>query len=89
MEWEFSCLDFNPRPPLCRLQLHATYRRKDRVYTENTFYGRGKALTDASAAEVAQDLLERTLENPKAYRNDTLEFALSKDEIKSIEKKEK
>ncbi|KAK3922518.1 putative Delta(7)-sterol 5(6)-desaturase [Frankliniella fusca] len=68
-------------------KLHGTYRRKDRVYTEDTFYGRGKALTDATQEELAQDLKERISENPRAYRNDNMEFALSEEEVKNMKQK--
>ncbi|KAJ1521425.1 hypothetical protein ONE63_003097 [Megalurothrips usitatus] len=68
-------------------KIHGTYRRKDRLYTEDTYYGVGKALDQASREEVAQDLQERSLENPKAYRNDNMEFAMSAEEVESITKK--
>ena len=38
------------------LQLHGTYRRKDRLYREDTFYGTGKKLSEASDAEREADL---------------------------------
>lgn len=67
-------------------QLHGTYRRKDRIYREDTFYGQGKALAEATKEELAQDLQERHLENPKAYRDDKMEFAMSEEEVKTIHK---
>lgn len=67
-------------------QLHGTYRRKDRVYTENTFYGKGKSIAEATPDEIKADIEERKSENPKAYR-DKLEFSLSKSELKEMAKK--
>ncbi|KAI4459767.1 sterol desaturase [Holotrichia oblita] len=58
-------------------QLHGTYRRKDRVYTEDTFYGKGKQLTEVTAEELKADIEERKSENPKAYRGDKLVYILS------------
>ncbi|XP_049784789.1 lathosterol oxidase-like [Schistocerca cancellata] len=57
-------------------KLHGTYRQKDRLYTEDTFYGRGKALSEATEEERQQDLTERLSENPRAYRSGTLEYKL-------------
>ncbi|KAK9718005.1 Fatty acid hydroxylase [Popillia japonica] len=57
--------------------LHGTYRRKDRVYTEDIFYGRGKELTEATAEELKTDIEERKSENPKAYRGDKLVYILT------------
>lgn len=59
------------------LQLHGTYRRKDRVYTEDIFYGKGKELTEATAEELKTDIEERKSENPKAYRGDKLVYILT------------
>ena len=39
-----------------QLQLHGTYRRKDRIYTEDTYYGTGKKLSEATDAEKEADL---------------------------------
>ena len=36
------------------LQWHGTYRQKDRVYHEDIFFGRGKALGEVSAEELEQ-----------------------------------
>lgn len=36
-------------------KLHGTYRQRDRIYNENTFYGRGKSLKDATPEELAQN----------------------------------
>ncbi|GJQ72876.1 hypothetical protein Trydic_g1524 [Trypoxylus dichotomus] len=57
--------------------LHGTYRRKDRVYTEDIYYGRGKELTNATAEELKADIEERKSENPKAYRENKLVYDLS------------
>ena len=38
------------------MQLHGTYRRKDRIYTEDIFYGTGKKLSEATDAEKEADL---------------------------------
>ena len=38
------------------LQLHGTYRRKDRIYTEDIYYGQGKKLSEATDAEKEADL---------------------------------
>jgi hypothetical protein len=35
-------------------QLHGTYRQKDRIYHEDIFFGRGKALDEATADEFEQ-----------------------------------
>lgn len=68
-----ECLNF---------QLHGTYRRKDRVYSENIFNGKGKALNEASPEELARDLAERKSENPYAYRSNSNENALSEQDLK-------
>ncbi|PSN38445.1 hypothetical protein C0J52_24977 [Blattella germanica] len=63
-------------------KLHGTYRRKDRIYTEDIFYGQGKALTEATETELMNDLKERESENPLAYRNNEMEFKLTEDDLK-------
>lgn len=63
-------------------QLHGTHRRKDRVYSENIFNGKGKALNEVTPEELAQDLAERKSENPYAYRSNSNENALSEQELK-------
>lgn len=50
------------------LQLHGTFRNKYRVYSEDIFYGKGKALDDVTEEERQRDLAERKSENPLAYR---------------------
>jgi lathosterol oxidase len=62
-------------------KLHGTYRRKDRIYREDIFYGFGKSLDEASANELQTDINERESENPKAYQGDKYEFDLDKNEI--------
>lgn len=69
-------------------KLHGTYRLRDRVYTEEIFYGKGKALTEVSSKELAQDIAERNSENPLAYRDNRLIFKLSdKDVLQKTGKK--
>ena len=64
--------------------LHGTYRRKDRVYTEDIFYGQGKRIDEVSAEELKADLEERESENPLAYRDNKMEFKLSDTELKAM-----
>ncbi len=49
------------------MQIHGTYRQKDRVYREDLFYGVGKKLSEATAEEIQDDMQERLDENPLAY----------------------
>lgn len=49
-------------------QLHGTFRNKYRVYSEDIFYGKGKALDEVTEEERQRDLAERKSENPLAYR---------------------
>ncbi|KAJ3666791.1 hypothetical protein Zmor_002222 [Zophobas morio] len=65
-------------------KLHGTYRRKDRVYTEDIFYGQGKRIDEVSAEELKADLEERESENPLAYRDNKMEFKLSDTELKAM-----
>jgi len=65
-------------------QIHGTYRRKDRIYREDTYYGRGKDIKEATAKEVADDLHQRTTENPLAFRSNKREFDLTTEEFKKI-----
>jgi lathosterol oxidase len=62
-------------------KLHGTYRRKDRIYHEDTFYGQGKSISDATEDELKQDITERVSENPLAYSGNKLHFELTEDEI--------
>lgn len=48
---------------LIHMQLHGTYRLKDRIYNENIYYGQGKKISEATKEELAADLNERELEN--------------------------
>lgn len=48
--------------------MHGTYRRKDRVYGENIFYGKGLALNEVSKEVLLNDIAERNSENPLAYK---------------------
>jgi hypothetical protein len=43
--------------------LHGTYRLKDRIYNETTFFGKGKKLSEATKEELVADLKERDSEN--------------------------
>ncbi|XP_059617724.1 uncharacterized protein LOC132262467 [Phlebotomus argentipes] len=63
--------------------LHGTQRRKDRVYTEDTFYGVGKNLKDASKEELINDIRERQSENPLAYRDNKNEYVLTKNDLQN------
>jgi lathosterol oxidase len=65
-------------------KLHGTYRRKDRIYREDIFYGTGKSLDEATVEEVQKDIAERVSENPLAYQGDQRHFDLSTDEIQGL-----
>lgn len=65
-----------------QFQLHGTFRRKDRVYTEEIFYGKGKAFSEVSADVLANDLAERKSENPHLYRSNQNETNISDLELK-------
>jgi len=62
-------------------QLHGTYRRKDRIYREDIFYGFGKSLDEASVDELTQDMAQRELENPFAYQNNTHPYDLANEDV--------
>jgi len=47
--------------------LHGTYRKKDRVYTEDIYYGKGLAFDEVSKDVLVNDIAERKSENPLAY----------------------
>ncbi|VEN52283.1 unnamed protein product [Callosobruchus maculatus] len=66
-------------------RLHGTYRRKDRVYREDIYYGQGKSLAEVTAKEIKEDLEERRSENPLAYRQNKLEFQLTEQEVANIQ----
>ena len=68
-------------------QLHGTYRKKDRIYREDIYYGQGKKVEDASDRELNDDMAERQSENPLAYTSNTNEFELKKEDIKKKIKK--
>lgn len=65
-------------------QLHGTYRKKDRLYREDIYYGQGKALAEATANELDDDIAERQSENPLAYDNNQHAFQLTKEDVKKI-----
>jgi len=56
--------------------LHGTYRRKDRIYREDIFYGQGKDLKEASVEELKEEMEERESENPLAYSGNTNLYSL-------------
>lgn len=63
---------------------HGTYRRKDRVYSEDIFGGKGKSFEQVSEKELLKDLDERKTENPNAYRDDVNEYAIQDTEVSQI-----
>lgn len=66
----------------CVFQLHGTYRLKNRVYREDIYYGKGKALDEVTPEELARDIAERKSENPKAYRSNSNENDLTEEDLK-------
>lgn len=64
--------------------LHGTYRQKDRVYSENIFYGRGKKLDEVSEDVLQTDIIERNLENPQAYRNSIHRYKLNQKDLSGL-----
>jgi len=66
-------------------KLHGTYRRKDRIYTEDIYYGQGKKLSEATDAEKEADLKERRDENPLAYQGNKHQFEMSEEEMKKVD----
>ena len=70
---------------LTSFQIHGTYRQKDRIYNEDTFFGQGKSIKDATEEELKTDLTERVSENPLAYSGNKLHFELTEEDI--IQKK--
>lgn len=66
----------------CGFQLHGTYRLKNRVYREDIYYGKGKALDEVTPEELARDIAERKSENPKAYRSNSNENDLTEEDLK-------
>lgn len=70
------------------LQLHGTYRRKDRVYGEDIFYGKGLALDEVSKDVLAKDIAERKSENPLAYKgNVNINVLANAEELLATKKK--
>ncbi|CAH0553155.1 unnamed protein product [Brassicogethes aeneus] len=67
-------------------KLHGTYRKKDRVYTEEIFYGTGKSIKEVSAEELKADLEERKSENPLAFRGDKSYYELSEKDLNKFNK---
>lgn len=66
-------------------QIHGTYRRKDRIYREDIFYGKGKSFVDVNVDELKEDLKERESENPKAYRGNKSHYKLSRKELRKFD----
>jgi len=50
-------------------KIHGTMRQKNRIYREDTFYGTGKDISEASRDELHEDSLQRRDENPLAYQD--------------------
>ena len=78
------CIGINFIPDATQIllfQLHGTYRRKDRIYHEDTFYGQGISISEATEEELKQDITERVSENPLAYSGNKLHYELTEDEI--------
>lgn len=65
-------------------QIHGTYRRKDRVYDENIFYGKGLALDEVSADVLLRDIAERNSENPLAYADNVNINRLTNDDDSDV-----
>jgi len=63
-------------------KIHGTYRRRDRIYREDIFYGRGKALREATEEEIKSEIQERESENPLAYRNNEMVYKITKTDLK-------
>ncbi|KAF0308815.1 hypothetical protein FJT64_019986 [Amphibalanus amphitrite] len=55
----------------CRcIGIHGTYRRKDRIYREDIYYGKGKELEKCTEEELSEEMSERTSENVAAYQSE-------------------
>lgn len=63
------------------LQLHGTFRNKYRIYSEDIFYGKGKAFDDVSPEILQKDIAERKSENARAYRGNVNENELTEDDL--------
>ncbi|KAF0304164.1 Delta(7)-sterol 5(6)-desaturase erg31 [Amphibalanus amphitrite] len=50
--------------------IHGTYRRKDRIYREDIYYGKGKELEKCTEEELSEEMSERTSENVAAYQSE-------------------
>ncbi|XP_055599752.1 uncharacterized protein LOC129748961 [Uranotaenia lowii] len=64
--------------------LHGTYRQKNRVYTEDIFYGRGKKIDEVSAEVLESDIVQRNLENPHAYKNSVHRYKLNHEDLSRL-----
>uniref|UniRef100_A0A1B6DA27 Fatty acid hydroxylase domain-containing protein n=1 Tax=Clastoptera arizonana TaxID=38151 RepID=A0A1B6DA27_9HEMI len=49
--------------------IHETYRKTDRIYNEDIYYGHGKPIGEANGTELKAEIEERLTENVKAYRS--------------------
>ena len=52
---------------------------------EDIFYGRGKALQEASEEEIKIEIQERESENPLAYRNNEMVYKITDTDLKNKE----
>lgn len=68
------------------LQIFGTYRQKDRIYREDLFYGQGKALSEVTPEEMAEELEERSNENPLAYHENVMLYKLDDEELEKVKK---
>ncbi|XKL68970.1 hypothetical protein PGB90_006739 [Kerria lacca] len=48
-------------------KLHNTYRKPDRVYNENIFYGKGKPIDEINQEELENEIMERKTESITAH----------------------
>ncbi|CAH0778205.1 unnamed protein product [Bemisia tabaci] len=64
--------------------LHGTFRKKDRIYTEDIYGGKGKPLAAANSSEIANEIEERQCENPLAYRSNKPDYILLDADIKDV-----
>ncbi|KAJ8957184.1 hypothetical protein NQ318_007746 [Aromia moschata] len=68
-------------------KIHGTYRRKDRVYREDIFYGKGKVFQELTESEIKDEIQERRSENPFAYRGNKLKYELNINEFQQVKNK--
>jgi len=63
-------------------KIHGTYSRRDRIYREDIFYGRGKALQGTNEEEIKSEIQERESENPLVYRNNEMVYKITDTDLK-------